>query len=487
MALVFHHGITIEEAPLLIRPVQTVRSAVIGLIGTAPDANATTFPLDTPVMVPGNPHVLKDLDTVGDRAGTLLDAAETIYKYLGAVLIIVRVAEEATENEQMTAVIGSAVERTGLYAFLDAENIVGYAPRILIAPGFTSTRPTGVMTVPVTAGGTGYTAGTIAFTGGLAANGVAATAIPVIAGGVITGIQVTSAGYGYTSAPTAALTGVGGTGATLGTVTIGAAANPVVTNLAAVARQLRAVCFVDGPNTTFAAALAYRNDFDDDRIFITDPYVMDWDVTTSTYAARPASPHIAGLQAWLDTNYGFWYSPSNYPLYTGGVARSIGFGIANSNSEATLMNESRINTVIRKTGIRAWGNRSTTLDAVWSFISVRRTADMIYESVEQAYLYYVDKPFSKQLLVSIANSGKSYLRTLRAEGAVLGGDVWLDPALNEPTEMMQGKLTMSFSFEPPAPAEHIRFKAYRDPSQYANLINEAVREIGGPGLDQVNV
>jgi len=68
-----------------------------------------------------------------------------------------------------------------------------------------------VQSVAVTAGGTGYTsAPTVAFTGG---GGTGATAVATVTGGVVTGIQVTNGGSGYTSNPTVLVTGVG-TGAT---------------------------------------------------------------------------------------------------------------------------------------------------------------------------------------------------------------------------------------------------------------------------------
>jgi len=61
------------------------------------------------------------------------------------------------------------------------------------------------------AGGTGYTtAPTVAITGG---GGTGATATAIVSDGAVTGFNITNAGAGYTSTPTIALTGGGGTGA----------------------------------------------------------------------------------------------------------------------------------------------------------------------------------------------------------------------------------------------------------------------------------
>ncbi|KAA0997205.1 phage tail protein [Pseudomonas sp. ANT_J12] len=65
--------------------------------------------------------------------------------------------------------------------------------------------------VTIGAGGTGYTtAPTVAFTGG---GGTGAAGTATVSGGAVTGVTITNPGTGYTSPPTVAFTGAG-TGAT---------------------------------------------------------------------------------------------------------------------------------------------------------------------------------------------------------------------------------------------------------------------------------
>ncbi len=65
-------------------------------------------------------------------------------------------------------------------------------------------------TLIIPPGGTGYTsAPTVAFSGG---GGTGATATATVVGGIVTSITITKGGSGYTSAPTITLTGGGGTG-----------------------------------------------------------------------------------------------------------------------------------------------------------------------------------------------------------------------------------------------------------------------------------
>jgi len=99
--------------------------------------------------------------------------------------------------------------------------------------GYTST-PTvtfsgglpGISTITVVNQGTGYTTiPTVAITGG---GGTGATAVATISAGKVTAITITNRGSGYTSAPTIAITGGGGAGATA-TSAIGSSPTAVAT------------------------------------------------------------------------------------------------------------------------------------------------------------------------------------------------------------------------------------------------------------------
>ncbi|MDJ0824251.1 MAG: phage tail sheath C-terminal domain-containing protein [Rhodobacter sp.] len=130
-------------------------------------------------------------------------------------------------------------------------------------------------------------------------------------------------------------------------------------------------------------------------------------------------------------------------------------------------------TIVRKNGYRLWGNRSLASDPLWAFLSVRRTADMIYESVEAAHLWAMDRPFSAQLLKEIADSVDAYLRTLKARGAILGHDVWLDAELNTEATLKAGQLFIDFDIEPPAPLERLTFRAHRNGAYYEELVAQS--------------
>jgi phage tail sheath protein FI len=217
MAEQFLHGVEIVQVDTKWRPIETVKSSVIGLIGTAPNADPVKYPLNTPVLMLGNRYQSADFGSTG----TLKDALDAIYDHIGAWVVVVRVAEAETLDQTFANIIGSYQARTGVHAFYKAGPDLQVIPRILIAPGFTSQRMTGGVTqINVTAGGTGYSNATVAIAGA----GVGAKAQAVITAGVITGIVVTNPGFGYTATPTVAISG-DGAGATA-EATTGTAANP---------------------------------------------------------------------------------------------------------------------------------------------------------------------------------------------------------------------------------------------------------------------
>jgi len=140
------HGVEVVEIDNGVRPIRTVRSSVIGLVGTAPDADAVAFPLNTPVLVAGNRTEAALLDAVGDGNGTLPDAIDAIFDQCGAMVVVIRVDEGLDEAATLTNIVGGVDAGTGQYqgvhGLLSAESVLGVAPKILCAPGYTSQRPT---------------------------------------------------------------------------------------------------------------------------------------------------------------------------------------------------------------------------------------------------------------------------------------------------------------------------------------------------------
>ncbi|WP_321346585.1 phage tail sheath protein [Halopseudomonas oceani] len=134
MPAAYHHGVRVVEINEGVRPIRTISTAVVGLVCTADDADATLFPLNKPVLLT---DVLSAIGSAGTE-GTLAIALKAIAANASPITIVVRVAEGADEAETNSNVIGTVTaggEYTGLKALLAAKSQLGVTPRIIGAPG----------------------------------------------------------------------------------------------------------------------------------------------------------------------------------------------------------------------------------------------------------------------------------------------------------------------------------------------------------------
>lgn len=392
----FLHGVEVIEIDSGPRPIRTISTGIIGIVGTAPQADAAAFPLNTPVMVAGSRREATLLDTTvdGTGGGSLPGALDGIFDQIGAVVIVVRVEEGADEATTMANVIGGVNGATGqfegVHALVGAESVVGFAPRILCAPGWTHQRPSDL-------------------------------------------------------------------------------ANPVVAELEGIADRMGAVIIADGPNTTDAAAQAYAGDWGTTaRVYVVDPWVKVMN-SAGDIVDEPASARVAGVIARTDNDIGFWVSPSNQGI-SGivGTARPVDFKLGDQSSRANLLNANAVTTIIRQNGFRLWGNQVPTGDAKWQFLCVRRTADVLNESIQRAHLWAVDRAITKTYIEDVVEGVNGFIALLVAQGALLGGNCWADPDLNTAASIQNGQVWFNFDFTPPYPAERVTFRSH--------LVNDYISE-----------
>ena len=102
MAEQFLHGVEVSEISSGPRTIRTTKSSIIGLIGTAPDADNTVFPLNKPVLIVGSRREAAKLGATG----TLPMAINGIFDQIGAMVIVIRVEAGEDEAETIANIIG---------------------------------------------------------------------------------------------------------------------------------------------------------------------------------------------------------------------------------------------------------------------------------------------------------------------------------------------------------------------------------------------
>ncbi|MBU6141281.1 MAG: phage tail sheath subtilisin-like domain-containing protein [Proteobacteria bacterium] len=391
----FLHGVEVIDINDGARPIQTVKSSVIGLVGTAPKG-----PVNIPTLLLGS--LSEAVEIFGsDKNFTIPAALDLIFKQTGAMVVVVNVADP-TKTAHKTAnvldpakitlsdIVGGVDSQTGKYTgvsgLLAANSEVKVQPRILIAPGFTHQTPLDEDDEPT--------------------------------------------------------------------------ANPVVAALLNAAETLRAIIVADCPNTNKTDAINYANDWGSARIYPAFPWVKVLNTANNTIVEKPASSCIAGLIAKSDNERGFWWSPSNMVINgIVGTSKPVDFALGNTSCTANFLNEHGIATIIQQDGFRLWGNRTVSSDAKWIFLQTRRTADMINDSLLKAHLWAVDRNITKTYIDDVLEGVNNYLRYLKSIQAIIDGKAFINPELNTPSQIAQGKVTFDFDFTPPYPAEHITFRS----------------------------
>lgn len=135
MADNYHHGVKTTETTDLSTLIRDINTSVIGVVCTAEDADATTFPLDTPVLLTR----VRDYLGKAGKKGTLYTTLKAISDQASPQTVVVRVATAAENGEQTQdqLVIGGVNNEgryTGMFALLTAEAKVGAHPRVLAIP-----------------------------------------------------------------------------------------------------------------------------------------------------------------------------------------------------------------------------------------------------------------------------------------------------------------------------------------------------------------
>lgn len=468
------------------RPAVTSDLSVAGIIGTAPNADPLVYPLNTPVLVFSDDSVAR---TALGLTGTLPDAVAGVHDQLGdfqvaAKIVVVRIAEGANINETMTNAIGNSGAKTGIWAFPEAGPVLGIIPRLIAAPGLTDVQATGINTITVGNGGTGYTtAPTVTFTGG---GGTGAAATATVSGGVVTGITITNRGTGYTSAPTIGFTGGGGTGATA-VATIAPLANPVVAALPPVLSQLLAHAVVEGPGTSLAAYTAWRTTINSQRIIPLEGGAL---VGVSP-TLRDASPRVIGAMIRRDYQKGglpFW-SAANQPIFgIVGPQRPIRFSLTDGATEGQqilalnggviLRGEAGVEAAISSGGFIYVGTDNAGDDELWRFYNVTRGRDYIHLAFLRTLRTFLGREnITLRTIDAIRETMTMLLRDLQADEAILGFRVSFSRDQNNPEQLRLGRFTIDFAAEEPPVLRRLTIQSMRYRPALDALLDDLLAQV----------
>ncbi|TCB97755.1 phage tail sheath protein [Kosakonia quasisacchari] len=385
----YHHGVQVVEINDGTRVISTVSTAIVGMVCTASDADAATFPLNEPVLIT---NVQSAIAKAGTK-GTLASSLQAIADQAKPVIVVVRVAEGSGDDAQaqtISNIIGTTDANgkyTGLKALLTAEAVTGVKPRILGVPGYDT--------------------------------------------------------------------------------------QEVATALAPICQKLRAFGYVSAWGCkTISEAIKYRENFSQRELMVIWPDFLAWDTVANASTTAYATARALGLRAYIDQSVGWHKTLSNVGVNgVTGISTPVFWDLQESGTDADLLNQAGVTTLIRKDGFRFWGNRTCSDDPLFLFENYTRTAQVIADTMADAHMWAVDKPITATLIRDIIDGINAKFRELKSNGYIVDATCWFDESANDAETLKAGKLYIDYDYTPVPPLENLTLRQRITDKYLANLVS----------------
>lgn len=231
----------------------------------------------------------------------------------------------------------------------------------------------------------------------------------------------------------------------------------VATALAIVAKKLRAMAYVGADAAAdAAAATVYRDEFAARELMIIWPDFKAWNAVANAATIAYATACAVGLRAKIDQEQGWHKTLSNVAVGgVTGISKDVSFDLQDPGTDAGLLNAGDVTTLVNLNGYRFWGSRTCSDDPLFAFESATRSAQIIADTIAQGVAVFVDKPMHPSVVRDIVESINAKLRSLVAQGYLIGATCWYDDTLNTGTELAAGKLRIDYDYTPVPPIEQL--------------------------------
>lgn len=247
----------------------------------------------------------------------------------------------------------------------------------------------------------------------------------------------------------------------------------VATALAPVCQKLRAFGYVSAWGCkTLSDAIKYRDNFSQRELMVIWPDFLAWDTVANATTIAYATARALGLRAKIDQEQGWHKTLSNVGVNgVTGISASVFWDLQEPGTDADLLNEAGITTLIRKDGFRFWGNRTCSDDPLFLFENYTRTAQVIADTMAEAHMWAVDKPITATLIRDIVDGINAKFRELKTNGYIVDATCWFDEEANDKETLKAGKLFIDYDYTPVPPLENLTLRQRITDKYLANLVS----------------
>jgi phage tail sheath protein FI len=234
----------------------------------------------------------------------------------------------------------------------------------------------------------------------------------------------------------------------------------VATALAAVCQQLRAFGYVSAYGCkTVSDVIEYRDNFSQRELMLIWPDFVAWNNEKSISDKTAATAFALGLRAKIDSEIGWHKTLSNVGVNgVTGLSASVYWDLQTSGTDADLLNEAGVTTLIRNQGFKFWGNRTCTEDPLFAFENYTRTAQVLADTMAEAHAWAIDKPMTPTLIRDMIAGINAKFREMKSAGYIIDGNCWYDEEANTKETLKAGKLFVDYDFTPVPPLEDLTLR-----------------------------
>ena len=194
------------------------------------------------------------------------------------------------------------------------------------------------------------------------------------------------------------------------------------------------------------------------------PWIVISDPKTGARKLMPPGGHVLGVYARSDTERGVFKAPAN-EIVRGALAVECDI---NDRVQDDL-NPKGINAIrsFPGRGIRVWGARTLTSNALWKYVSVRRLFIFLERSIYEGTQWVVFEPNDDKLWARVTDTIRLFLRTQWRLGALLGRKeeeaffITCDRTTMTQDDILNGRLICEIGIAPVRPAEFVIFRIFQ--------------------------
>lgn len=235
---------------------------------------------------------------------------------------------------------------------------------------------------------------------------------------------------------------------------------PVGMALAILAKKLRGMAYLNVPDAKkVEEVIAYRANFSQREMMLIWPNFTAWDTATSATVEVPSAAYALGLRAAIDETQGWQKTLSNVAVNgVAGISLDVSWDLQDPATDAGLLNQAGITTLINAQGFRFWGNRTCSDEPKFTFESATRTAQVLADTIADGHMWAVDKSMYPSLVKDILEGINAKFRDMKSGGYVIGASAWYDESANQVASLAGGDLFIDYDYTPVPPLEDLQLR-----------------------------